>query len=39
MKAAIVGFGGIGSNVYYPVLKDLGFDIDIIDPVHPEADY
>lgn len=39
MKACIAGFGGIGKNVYYPVLKELGFDISIIDPVAPEADY
>lgn len=39
MKACIAGYGGIGKNVYHPILKDLGFDVIIIDPFAPEADY
>jgi predicted dehydrogenase len=31
MKALLAGFGGIGSNVYYPELQKLGYEIDILD--------
>lgn len=31
MKALLVGYGGIGCNVYYPEMLNLGYDIDILD--------
>lgn len=35
MKALVVGMGGIGSNVYAPQLKQLGYAVDSVDPVAP----
>ena len=32
-KAVLVGYGGIGENVYYPQLKRLGYDIEVVDPL------
>lgn len=39
MKAIVVGYGGIGKNVYVPQLEKLGYDIDIVDPYAVFADY
>jgi predicted dehydrogenase len=39
MKALLAGYGGIGRNVYYPELKKLGFEIDILDLQIPNVEY
>ena len=31
MKALLAGYGGIGSNVYYPELKKLGYEAETLD--------
>ena len=38
-KALIAGFGGIGSNVYYPELKSLGYSVDILDKVYTDSTF
>lgn len=38
-KAVLVGYGGIGENVYYGELEKLGYDIDVVDPAINVADY
>lgn len=38
-NAILVGFGGIGKNVYHPQLEQLGYDIDIVDPIDFMAEY
>lgn len=39
MKALLVGFGGIGANVYYPELKKLGYEVDVLDTTVPDVKY
>lgn len=39
MKALLAGYGGIGKAVYSPELQKLGYDVDILDLIHPEAKY
>jgi predicted dehydrogenase len=39
MKALLAGFGGIGKNVYYPELKNLGYDVDILDAYAADVHY
>lgn len=39
MKAILVGYGGIGENVYYGELEKLGYDIDVVDPARRYANY
>ena len=39
MKAILVGLGGIGRNVYYPQLVNLGFDVVTVDLYDTNADY
>lgn len=39
MKAILVGLGGIGRNVYYPQLMNLGFDVTTADLYDERADY
>ena len=39
MKAILVGLGGIGRNVYYPQLINLGFDVTTADLYDTNADY
>lgn len=39
MKALLAGFGGIGSNVYFPELKKLGYDVSILDTVSVHAQF
>lgn len=38
MKALLAGYGGIGSNVYFPELDKLGYTVDILDK-HALVDY
>ena len=38
-KAIVVGYGGIGKNVYVPQLENLGYDVDVVDPFHTFTDY
>lgn len=38
-KAILVGYGGIGKNVYYPQLEMLGYDVDVVDPIEFMAEY
>ena len=39
MRALLAGFGGIGANVYYPELKKLGYDVDVLDAKVPDVQY
>ncbi len=39
MKALLAGFGGIGANVYFPELKKLGYEIDVLDAMTPNVTY
>lgn len=39
MKALLAGYGGIGANVYYPELKKLGYDVDVLDTVAKDVAY
>ena len=40
MKTALLaGFGGIGKNVYHPELLKLGYTVDVLDILHPDANY
>ena len=39
MKALLAGYGGIGSNVYYPELKKLGYEVDILDSNVSDVSY
>jgi hypothetical protein len=39
VKAIVVGYGGIGKNVYVPQLENLGYDIDVVDPFYTFAEY
>jgi predicted dehydrogenase len=39
MKALLAGYGGIGANVYYPELKKLGYDVDVLDSTVPDVKY
>lgn len=39
MKAILVGYGGIGENVYYGELEKLGYDIEVVDPARNVAHY
>src|SRR5271165_522543 len=39
MKALLAGFGGIGANVYYPELRKIGYDVDILDAKVSDVKY
>jgi len=39
MRAIVVGYGGIGKNVYVPQLEQLGYKVYIVDPAVKEAAY
>lgn len=39
MRAIVVGYGGIGKNVYVPQLENLGYKVYIVDPAVKEAAY
>ena len=39
MRALLAGFGGIGSNVYWPELKKLGYEVTVLDAFTDNAAY
>lgn len=39
MRAIVIGYGGIGKNVYVPQLERLGYKVYVVDPVADGATY